>query len=85
MNRKSIKKFCRAPKNLAESVKTVFEIAINNFRITVKKLLFVMFALLFISCSNNSKNSENTIKVWHIQNLDSQAAIKEKAGQRFKS
>lgn len=86
MNRKSIKKFCRAPKNLAESVKTVFEIAINNFRITGKKLLlFVMFALLFISCSNNSKNSENTIKVWHIQNLDSQASIKEKAGQRFKS
>ena len=49
MNRKSIKKFCRAPKNLAESVKTVFEIAINNFRITGKKLLlFVMFALFLV-------------------------------------
>lgn len=50
----------------------------------MKKLLLLIFTLCFISCSNSSKDSENTIKVWHIQNLDNQASIKERAGERFK-
>lgn len=89
MNYKSIKKVFNAPKIWHQELSTVYEIVINNFKSTAKKLLFLFCLLVFCfilsSCSNSSKNSENTIKVWHIQNLDSQASIKERAGERFKN
>lgn len=69
MNYKSIKKVFNAPKIWHQELSTVYEIVINNFKSTAKKLLFLFCLLVFLfGCGSNSsttKDGKEIVTLWH--------------------
>ncbi|WP_297285717.1 extracellular solute-binding protein [uncultured Brachyspira sp.] len=49
----------------------------------MKKVIISLIIITLLSCSKKASD-ENTIKVWHVQNVGEQVLIKERAGERFK-